>query len=71
MLVIDGADSLEKSEVQAIIESTPELDMDLAGCRGTRYSSNLRIIMLTMNNMKIYIWIDISIDRWIDRYLYR
>uniref|UniRef100_A0A669BD38 C-Jun-amino-terminal kinase-interacting protein 4 n=1 Tax=Oreochromis niloticus TaxID=8128 RepID=A0A669BD38_ORENI len=26
---------LEKSEVQAIIESTPELDMDLAGCRGT------------------------------------
>uniref|UniRef100_A0AAX7V176 C-Jun-amino-terminal kinase-interacting protein 4 n=1 Tax=Astatotilapia calliptera TaxID=8154 RepID=A0AAX7V176_ASTCA len=24
-----------KSEVQAIIESTPELDMDLAGCRGT------------------------------------
>lgn len=31
----DGADSLEKSEVQAIIESTPELDMDLAGCRGT------------------------------------
>uniref|UniRef100_I3KU68 C-Jun-amino-terminal kinase-interacting protein 4 n=1 Tax=Oreochromis niloticus TaxID=8128 RepID=I3KU68_ORENI len=35
VLVIDGADSLEKSEVQAIIESTPELDMDLAGCRGT------------------------------------
>ncbi|XP_044034085.1 C-Jun-amino-terminal kinase-interacting protein 4 isoform X8 [Siniperca chuatsi] len=31
----DGADSLEKSEVQAIIESTPELDMDLDGCRGT------------------------------------
>ncbi|XP_030610303.1 C-Jun-amino-terminal kinase-interacting protein 4 isoform X2 [Archocentrus centrarchus] len=31
----DGADSLEKSEVQAIIESTPELDMDLTGCRGT------------------------------------
>uniref|UniRef100_A0AAQ5WZ57 C-Jun-amino-terminal kinase-interacting protein 4 n=1 Tax=Amphiprion ocellaris TaxID=80972 RepID=A0AAQ5WZ57_AMPOC len=28
-------DNLEKSEVQAIIESTPELDMDLAGCRGT------------------------------------
>lgn len=44
MLVIDGADSLEKSEVQAIIESTPELDMDLAGCRGTRYSSNLKSI---------------------------
>ncbi|TMS21861.1 C-Jun-amino-terminal kinase-interacting protein 4 [Larimichthys crocea] len=31
----DGADNLEKSEVQAIIESTPELDMDLDGCRGT------------------------------------
>ncbi|XP_051272669.1 C-Jun-amino-terminal kinase-interacting protein 4 isoform X3 [Dicentrarchus labrax] len=31
----DGADNLEKSEVQAIIESTPELDMDLGGCRGT------------------------------------
>ncbi|XP_041671050.1 C-Jun-amino-terminal kinase-interacting protein 4 isoform X2 [Cheilinus undulatus] len=31
---LDGADDLEKSEVQAIIESTPELDMDL-GCRGT------------------------------------
>ncbi|XP_059180898.1 C-Jun-amino-terminal kinase-interacting protein 4-like isoform X1 [Centropristis striata] len=31
----DGADSLEKSEVQAIIESTPELDMDLKGCQGT------------------------------------
>ncbi|XP_026170699.1 C-Jun-amino-terminal kinase-interacting protein 4 isoform X4 [Mastacembelus armatus] len=30
-----GADNLEKSEVQAIIESTPELDMDLDGCRGT------------------------------------
>ncbi|XP_027144807.1 C-Jun-amino-terminal kinase-interacting protein 4 isoform X1 [Larimichthys crocea] len=33
--VDDGADNLEKSEVQAIIESTPELDMDLDGCRGT------------------------------------
>ncbi|KAM6964261.1 LOW QUALITY PROTEIN: C-Jun-amino-terminal kinase-interacting protein 4-like [Tautogolabrus adspersus] len=32
---LDGADDLEKSEVQAIIESTPELDMDLEGCRGT------------------------------------
>uniref|UniRef100_A0A8P4KD34 C-Jun-amino-terminal kinase-interacting protein 4 n=1 Tax=Dicentrarchus labrax TaxID=13489 RepID=A0A8P4KD34_DICLA len=32
---LDGADNLEKSEVQAIIESTPELDMDLGGCRGT------------------------------------
>ncbi|XP_078019161.1 C-Jun-amino-terminal kinase-interacting protein 4 isoform X7 [Epinephelus lanceolatus] len=31
----DGADDLEKSEVQAIIESTPELDMDLDGCKGT------------------------------------
>ncbi|XP_037611232.1 C-Jun-amino-terminal kinase-interacting protein 4 isoform X3 [Sebastes umbrosus] len=30
----DGADQLEKSEVQAIIESTPELDMDLDGFRG-------------------------------------
>uniref|UniRef100_A0A665VH67 Sperm associated antigen 9 n=1 Tax=Echeneis naucrates TaxID=173247 RepID=A0A665VH67_ECHNA len=27
--------NLEKSEVQAIIESTPELDMDLDSCRGT------------------------------------
>ncbi|XP_071329298.1 C-Jun-amino-terminal kinase-interacting protein 4 isoform X3 [Trachinotus anak] len=31
----DGAENLEKSEVQAIIESTPELDMDLENCRGT------------------------------------
>ncbi|XP_029932934.1 C-Jun-amino-terminal kinase-interacting protein 4 isoform X1 [Myripristis murdjan] len=31
----DGTDNLEKSEVQAIIESTPELDMDLGSCRGT------------------------------------
>ncbi|CAB1449052.1 unnamed protein product, partial [Pleuronectes platessa] len=31
----DGADNLEKSEVQAIIESTPELEMDLDGCIGT------------------------------------
>ncbi|XP_037320579.2 C-Jun-amino-terminal kinase-interacting protein 4 isoform X2 [Pungitius pungitius] len=30
----DGADHREKSEVQAIIESTPELDMDLDGFRG-------------------------------------
>lgn len=36
LVVLDGADNLEKSEVQAIIESTPELDMDLDGCRGTR-----------------------------------
>ncbi|XP_042363504.1 C-Jun-amino-terminal kinase-interacting protein 4 isoform X2 [Plectropomus leopardus] len=34
-LLTDGAENLEKSEVQAIIESTPELDMDLDGCRGT------------------------------------
>lgn len=33
----DAADSLERSDVQAIIESTPELDMDLESCRGTRY----------------------------------
>lgn len=32
-------DGLEKSEVQAIIESTPELDMDLSSCRGTRYQA--------------------------------
>ncbi|KAM3592273.1 uncharacterized protein V6R79_016023 [Siganus canaliculatus] len=31
----DGEDKQEKSEVQAIIESTPELDMDLEGCRAT------------------------------------
>ncbi|XP_075312886.1 C-Jun-amino-terminal kinase-interacting protein 4 isoform X2 [Odontesthes bonariensis] len=31
----DGTDDAEKTEVQAIIESTPELDMDLDGCRGT------------------------------------
>uniref|UniRef100_A0A3B4UAU9 C-Jun-amino-terminal kinase-interacting protein 4 n=1 Tax=Seriola dumerili TaxID=41447 RepID=A0A3B4UAU9_SERDU len=31
----DGAENLDKSEVQAIIESTPELDMDLESCRGT------------------------------------
>ncbi|CAK6976431.1 C-Jun-amino-terminal kinase-interacting protein 4 [Scomber scombrus] len=31
----EGSDDLEKSEVQAIIESTPELDMDLDGCKGT------------------------------------
>ena len=37
LVVLDGADNLEKSEVQAIIESTPELDMDLDGCIGTRY----------------------------------
>ncbi|XP_019748141.1 C-Jun-amino-terminal kinase-interacting protein 4-like [Hippocampus comes] len=31
----DGKNNLEKSEVLAIIESTPELDMDLDGCQGT------------------------------------
>ncbi|KAM3860087.1 C-Jun-amino-terminal kinase-interacting protein 4 [Diretmus argenteus] len=31
----DGSDNLEKSEVQAIIESTPELDMDLGDYIGT------------------------------------
>lgn len=36
LVLLDGADNLEKSEVQAIIESTPELDMDLDGCIGTR-----------------------------------
>uniref|UniRef100_A0A673CSP6 C-Jun-amino-terminal kinase-interacting protein 4 n=1 Tax=Sphaeramia orbicularis TaxID=375764 RepID=A0A673CSP6_9TELE len=30
-----SGENLEKSEVQAIIESTPELDMELDGCRGT------------------------------------
>lgn len=33
----EGDESPEKSEVQAIIESTPELDMDFDGCQGTRY----------------------------------
>ncbi|XP_047234061.1 C-Jun-amino-terminal kinase-interacting protein 4 isoform X3 [Girardinichthys multiradiatus] len=31
----DGEANTEKTEVQAIIESTPELDMDFDGCRGT------------------------------------
>uniref|UniRef100_A0A3Q2QVL1 C-Jun-amino-terminal kinase-interacting protein 4 n=1 Tax=Fundulus heteroclitus TaxID=8078 RepID=A0A3Q2QVL1_FUNHE len=30
-----STENTEKSEVQAIIESTPELDMDFDGCRGT------------------------------------
>uniref|UniRef100_A0A3P8UF74 Sperm associated antigen 9 n=1 Tax=Cynoglossus semilaevis TaxID=244447 RepID=A0A3P8UF74_CYNSE len=34
-VLLNGADSVEKSEVQAIIESTPELDMDFQSCRGT------------------------------------
>lgn len=29
------SESAERSEVQAIIESTPELDMDLSGCKGS------------------------------------
>lgn len=40
LVVLDGADNLEKSEVQAIIESTPELDMDLDP-RGTRYRTDV------------------------------
>lgn len=39
-ILLDGQENLEKSEVQAIIESTPELDMDLAGCKGTRYQTD-------------------------------
>ncbi|KAI4904753.1 hypothetical protein NFI96_025112 [Prochilodus magdalenae] len=31
----DAVENTEKSEVQAIIESTPELDMDLSGCKGS------------------------------------
>ncbi|XP_068160973.1 C-Jun-amino-terminal kinase-interacting protein 4 isoform X2 [Antennarius striatus] len=31
----DGANNLDKSDVRDIIESTPELGMDLDGCRGT------------------------------------
>ncbi|XP_072523946.1 C-Jun-amino-terminal kinase-interacting protein 4 isoform X2 [Salminus brasiliensis] len=31
----DVVENAEKSEVQAIIESTPELDMDLSGCKGS------------------------------------
>ncbi|KAF4085301.1 hypothetical protein AMELA_G00115500 [Ameiurus melas] len=31
----DVIENTEKSEVQAIIESTPELDMDLSGCKGS------------------------------------
>ncbi|XP_017338929.1 C-Jun-amino-terminal kinase-interacting protein 4 isoform X3 [Ictalurus punctatus] len=31
----DVLENTEKSEVQAIIESTPELDMDLSGCKGS------------------------------------
>ncbi|XP_054913432.1 C-Jun-amino-terminal kinase-interacting protein 4 isoform X4 [Poeciliopsis prolifica] len=31
----DGDESPEKSEVQAILESTPELDMDFDSCQGT------------------------------------
>ncbi|XP_026133186.1 C-Jun-amino-terminal kinase-interacting protein 4 isoform X7 [Carassius auratus] len=31
----DQSENAERSEVQAIIESTPELDMDLSGCQGS------------------------------------
>uniref|UniRef100_A0A671Q4A7 C-Jun-amino-terminal kinase-interacting protein 4 n=1 Tax=Sinocyclocheilus anshuiensis TaxID=1608454 RepID=A0A671Q4A7_9TELE len=31
----DQSENAERSEVQAIIESTPELDMDLSGCKGS------------------------------------
>ncbi|XP_057213947.1 C-Jun-amino-terminal kinase-interacting protein 4 isoform X3 [Triplophysa rosa] len=31
----DQSENGERSEVQAIIESTPELDMDLSGCKGS------------------------------------
>ncbi|KAJ8363818.1 hypothetical protein SKAU_G00126490 [Synaphobranchus kaupii] len=31
----DLSENAQKSEVQAIIESTPELDMDLSGCKGS------------------------------------
>lgn len=39
ILSLDSAENEEKSEVQAIIESTPELDMDkdLSGYKGSRY----------------------------------
>ncbi|XP_010781894.1 C-Jun-amino-terminal kinase-interacting protein 4-like isoform X4 [Notothenia coriiceps] len=39
----DGAENVEKSEVQAIIESTPELDMGLEGCIGTSTPTKGRI----------------------------
>ncbi|XP_030195271.1 C-Jun-amino-terminal kinase-interacting protein 4 isoform X2 [Gadus morhua] len=35
LALADGEDQLEKSEVQAIIESTPELDMEMDGFRDT------------------------------------
>ena len=34
------ADNEDKSDVQAIIESTPELDMDLSGYKGARYHTH-------------------------------
>lgn len=43
-VLLDGAEKVEKSEVQAIIESTPELDMDFDGCRGTRYGTLWRTV---------------------------
>lgn len=50
MLLCSGADqseNAERSEVQAIIESTPELDMDLSGCKATRYVNADSIILLS------------------------
>jgi hypothetical protein len=39
ILPLESGENEEKSEVQAIIESTPELDMDkdLSGYKGSRY----------------------------------
>ena len=56
----DVSDDLEKSEVQAIIESTPELDMDLDGCKGTRYGtdSGPRPMIVSINS---YLFINFSI----------
>ncbi|XP_041829680.1 C-Jun-amino-terminal kinase-interacting protein 4 isoform X2 [Melanotaenia boesemani] len=42
-------DEDEKTEVQAIIESTPELDMDLEGCRGTSTPAKAGIENLAFN----------------------
>lgn len=56
----DVSDDLEKSEVQAIIESTPELDMDLDGCKATRYGtdSGPRPMIVSINS---YLFIHFSI----------
>lgn len=39
---------MEKSELQAIIDSTPELDMDFDGGRGTRYRTCLALQLLIL-----------------------